>query len=478
MNSQTERKPDSKRPARSNKSNKYVKQTARFDARRDGKPIIFGWGGHLSHKEKIKFQQRVTWAIAAVIGLLIVAVIIGTWINLNVIVPGLPITSVNGHQIPQSDYRKLVALRTELEEEKLNGPHGLNAQAASLKAQVDAEQKIIDSDTSKVDSLNKQIKALPAGAGSNAQRQQLNAQLASTKKDLTTAQTKHDQFNNQYTNLEQNTISNEQQLFTQSQVGNDSATYLQDDEIIREWLATQSAAIQAKINPTATQINQYVTTFKANLPKGMTYSKFLSQDNITDSDMQTMSALNVRRNNMQTYLASLIKSPTYQVHVRSITASTQATAQQLLNQLKKGADFGSLAKQKSVDAASASNGGDLGWQARGQISQTDQSGVIDNWLFDPARYVGEISPVLNENGAYHIVQIVGIDPSRALDKATLQSLQTNALTNWLFEQRALPNMHITPVDQNKLTDSSNMPPDLPSGAPATAVPGAPNPAAP
>jgi parvulin-like peptidyl-prolyl isomerase len=473
MNSQTARKPENKRSTRSSKSNKYVKQTARFDARRDGKPIIFGWGGHLSHKEKLQFQQRATWVAAGLVGLLIVAVIVGTWVNINVITPSLPITTVNGHQIPQSAYRKLVALKTELEEEKLNGPHGLNAQAANLKAQVDAQQKIIDADTTKIDNLNKQIKALPAGASSNAQREQLNKQLASVKKDLTAAQTKHDQLNNQYTNLEQNTIANEQQLFTQSQVGNDSATWLQDDEIIREWLARQSKAVQAKVNPTATQVNQFMATLKANLPKGMTYSKFLSQDNITDSDVQTMATLIVRRNNMQAYLASLIKSPTYQVLVRSITASTQADAQNILKQLKKGADFGALAKQKSVDATTASKGGDLGWLARGQLAQTDQTGVIDNWLFDPARYVGEISPVLNENGAYHIVQITGIDPSRALDKTTLQSLQTNALTSWLFEQRALPGMNITPVDQNKLTDPSNMPPDLPSGAPATAVPGVP-----
>lgn len=474
MSSQTARKPDNKRSPRSNKSNKYVKQTARFDARRDGKPIIFGWGGHLSHKEKLQFQRRATWAGAGLVGLLIVAVIIGTWVNLNVIIPSLPITSVNGHQIPQSAYRKLVALKTMLEEEKLNGPHGLNAQAADLKAQVDAQQKIIDADTSKIDSLNKQIKALPAGASSDAQRQQLNSQLASAKKDLTTAQTKHDQLNAQYNNLEQNTIANEQQLFTQSQIGNDSATWLQDDEIIREWAATQSGAIQAKVNPTATQVNQFIATLKANLPKGMTYSKFLSQDNITDSDVQTMATLVVRRNNMQAYMADRIKSPAYQVLARSITSSTQKDAQNILAQLKKGTDFGTLAKQKSVDATTASKGGDLGWLARGQLAQTDQTGVIDNWLFDPARYVGELSPVLNENGAFHIVQITGIDPSRTLDKTTLQSLQANALTSWLFEQRALPGMNITPIDQNKLTDTSNMPPDLPSGAPATAVPGAPN----
>src|ERR1700757_3714238 len=67
MNSQTARKPESKRPARSNKAKKYVKQTARFEGRRDGQPLIFGWGGHLSHKEKIRFQQRATWAAAALI---------------------------------------------------------------------------------------------------------------------------------------------------------------------------------------------------------------------------------------------------------------------------------------------------------------------------------------------------------------------------------------------------------------------------
>src|SRR5579883_2929961 len=167
MNSQTARKPENKRSTRSSKSNKYVKQTARFDARRDGKPIIFGWGGHLSHKEKLQFQQRATWVAAGLVGLLIIAVIVGTWVNINVITPSLPITTVNGHQIPQSAYRKLVALKTELEEEKLNGPHGLNAQAASLKAQVDAQQKIIDADTTKIDNLNKQIKALPAGASSD-----------------------------------------------------------------------------------------------------------------------------------------------------------------------------------------------------------------------------------------------------------------------------------------------------------------------
>ena len=483
MNSQTARKPESKRPARSNKPKKYVKQTARFEARRDGKPLIFGWGGHLSHKDKVRFQQRATWAVAALIALLIVVVIVGSWLNINVITPGLPITSVNGQQIPQSTYRKLVALRTELEEDQINGPNGLIAQRDNLKKQVDAGQTAIDKDTTQVDTLNKQIKALPAGSASNAQRQQLNTQLAQAKQQLTTDQAKHDQLNQQYTNLANTVIPNEQQLFTQSQVGNDSVTWLQDDELIREWVATQSSAVQAKINPTTAQINKDISELTANLPKGMTYSKFLSQDNITNDDVHTMTALIQRRDNMQTYLASKIVSPSYQVLARWMTLSTMADAQSILKQLQKGGNFATIAKSKSVDATSASKGGDLGWLARGQQAAADQAAVVDNWLFSPSRYVNEISPVLTENGSFHIVQVMGIDPSRAVDATTLQSLQSNALTNWLFEQRALPTTNITSVDQTKLTDTSNMPPDLPSGAPGGnsngALPGGvPNPAGP
>src|SRR5205085_3092467 len=113
INSQTARRPPNQRQARSNKSRKYTKQTARFEGKRDGKPLIFGWGGHLSHNQKVQLQRRTAWIGAVGIGLLILVVLIGFWININVITPGLPITTVNGHPIPQSLYRKMVAFQAE-----------------------------------------------------------------------------------------------------------------------------------------------------------------------------------------------------------------------------------------------------------------------------------------------------------------------------------------------------------------------------
>src|SRR6266496_4854391 len=313
MNSQTERpvrRPENHRSTRSNKSKRYYKQTARVEARRDGKPLIFGWGKHLSHSEKVKIQRRVTWAIAGFIGLLLVGTIVGFWINLNIIIPGLPITSVNGHQIPQSQYRKMVAVKTQLEVNKIYGPHGLTAQSKDLQTQ-----------------------------------------------DAT-----------QLKNLDKNTVPLEKQIFTQAQVGNDSVTWLQDDELIREWLTTQSTAIQNQVNPSTADVNKALNDLKANIPTSSSYNNFLRQMNISNDDVLAMLTVKARRDNMQNHLASKIGSPAYQVLSRTITTDTQAEANKILQELKNGGDFAKIASKQSKDTTTASRGGSQGWLARGQYA--------------------------------------------------------------------------------------------------------------
>jgi len=474
MKSSTERpvrRPESSRSARSAKSKKYTKQTARVEARRDGKPLIFGWGKHLSRTEKVRIQTRVTWIIAGILGLLVVGVIVWFWLDISVIIPGEAITVVNGHSIPQSQFRKLVALEAQLEDNVINGPHGLNAQSSALQKQVADQQKIIDTATSQITSLNKQIKALPAGP--SAQRDSLNSQLKAAQQQLQTAQTKGNQLNQQLTALtdpSSGQIALEEQRFTYSQIGSDSATWLQDDELIREWLATQSTTVQARVNPTTAQVNSALNDLKANLPTTTNYNKVLSQDNISNSDMLAMLAITVRRTNMQNYLASLKVSPTYQVLARGMSIDTLAHAQQILKQLKQGTDFGVLAKKNSLDTSTNNQGGYMGWLARGQLAESQSQAIVEDWIFDPHRTINEISPIILENGDYHIVQILGIDPSRAVDPTTLKALQTNALSDWLLMERGFPTTKITPVDQNMQTDPNNQSPGLPSSAPALPTP--------
>lgn len=473
MKSSTERpaqRPARQRPPRSNKAKSYKRQTAHgVEAKRDGKPLIFGWGKHLSHKEKIQLQRRAVWGFTGLIGLALALVLVGTWVNNNIIVPGHTITTVNGHQIPQSQYRKMVALQTLLKNNALNGRNGLVAQRIADEKQDAAELQIINTDTKTVTTLDAQIKALPPGP--SPQRTDLNNQLATANKNLAAAQSKHSNLTASISTLTQTTIPLEQQVFAEPQVENDSLTWLQDDELIREWLANQSAAIQNKINPLSSQISAAMRDLQNNMPTNTTYSNLLSQMGVSNDDIQSMMVIKVRRDNMQNYLASQIVSPAYQVLARSMTIDTKANAQKILQQLKaaNGSNFGSIAKAKSQDTATASSGGELGWLARGQYAMSEGTGTVDNWLFDPSRYINEISPVLVENGSYRIVQILSIDPSRAIDSQTLQKLKTSAFSNWELEQKALPSNVLSQGDPNMMTDPNNLPPTtiLPVGPPAS-----------
>ncbi|MGH2506863.1 MAG: hypothetical protein ACRDHZ_05540, partial [Ktedonobacteraceae bacterium] len=267
-------------------SKRYNKQTAHVGARRDGKPLIFGWGAHLSHIEKVRVQRRATWGAAAFVVLLLAVVLVGFWINLNIIGPGLTITSVNGHAIPQSQYRTLVAVKTQLELNKLYGPNGLTVQVTNLQKQDAQQSQIVTQTQTQITNLNAAIAKLPKG--SSTQRTNLTTQLATANKKLSTAQAQDQTLQNQISTLNGTDITNEKQVFTQQQLGNDSATWLQDDELIREWLATQSPALQAKINPSASQVNRDFTNLKQNMPTNNGYNTFLGQMGISDNDIRAM----------------------------------------------------------------------------------------------------------------------------------------------------------------------------------------------
>ncbi len=76
-------------------------------------------------------------------------------------------------------------------------------------------------------------------------------------------------------------------------------------------------------------------------------------------------------------------------------------AEQLIEQLRQGADFAALAKEHSKDPGSAADGGDLGWVNRGVMVKPFEDAVF-------AARPGEITgPVKTEFG-YHIIEVTEV----------------------------------------------------------------------
>ncbi|MGH3665321.1 MAG: peptidylprolyl isomerase [Egibacteraceae bacterium] len=95
---------------------------------------------------------------------------------------------------------------------------------------------------------------------------------------------------------------------------------------------------------------------------------------------------------------------------RHILVEKRAEAVDVKRQLDSGADFAQLARQQSADTGSASNGGDLGEVARGQMVPEFEQAVFD------AKVGDVVGPVETQFG-FHVIEVTGKTPGQSLAQA-------------------------------------------------------------
>jgi peptidyl-prolyl cis-trans isomerase C len=91
-------------------------------------------------------------------------------------------------------------------------------------------------------------------------------------------------------------------------------------------------------------------------------------------------------------------APEEEVHARHILVATEDEAKAIEAQLKGGADFATLAKEKSKDPSGASNGGDLGYFTKDQMVPefADAAFKLDK---------GQISEPVHTQFGWHIIKV-------------------------------------------------------------------------
>ena len=138
------------------------------------------------------------------------------------------------------------------------------------------------------------------------------------------------------------------------------------------------------------------------------------------------------------------QSPTEQVHVAWIQVTTPyptagGDITTYTDQLKKvadiqaafdkGTDFAAIAKQFSEDTATKDTGGDLGWYARGMLTQLD----LENEIF--SLNVGERTRQHSDQSNTVWYKILEKDPARALADDQKTKVKDNAYTYWLQQEK-------------------------------------------
>jgi hypothetical protein len=415
MSNQTLRKPPGARSSqgaaksgKSSKSSRYRRQTARsgFEARRDGKPLIFGWGGHLSRLQKTRIQRRATTSLFGVVFAVLLGIGVFALVQQNFLIPNQAIVRVNGTSISQDTYRKYLAYQAQVVWNRLQ---------SELKEQQALTPKVQAGDPAAV-SRNQALLSL---------------------------------------------IQVDESSYGQSSITQNAIDRLTDDQLIQQGIRQFEAQhVKFSFAVKNSDVQARLRAFKAAFPKGESYQQFLSSDNMSETDVLDGIRVDIRRDLMTTYLTSLLASPAPQVHIRKLQLDTRQNAAKWLATLKAkntDSEWSTLAKQVSLDATSKNVGGDSGWIFRGG---TD--GAIENWLFGPNGQprvkVHDLSPVIKDvSGTYDIVEVLDIDLSRAVDPSQLSAAKADALDHWLGGQRANPAYTIGTPSADMLSANRNLP---------------------
>jgi len=202
---------------------------------------------------------------------------------------------------------------------------------------------------------------------------------------------------------------------------------------------------------------------------------FVEEQVIQDYWLQREIAKKVTQEKMQQRYEERLKSmpPEEEVHARHILVSTEDEAKALIADIKKGASFDKLAKEKSTDKASGAEGGDLGW-----FKKSDMVKEFADAAF--ALKKGELTevPVKTQFG-YHVIKVEDRRkaPPPAFEEMAEQireELARETVTSLLDQLRSNAKIEKFNIDGSKPEAAAAPPAARPATPPAAAPPATPH----
>ena len=178
---------------------------------------------------------------------------------------------------------------------------------------------------------------------------------------------------------------------------------------IKQLLATQRTPMSLEdFKKTTAESGRSFDEIKQQVEKGMVYQKIVDAQsagkvNITEEDAkkhydENPTQFETKEQVRASHILITPKTDEAGADPNQEKAKAKAKAEDLLKQIKEGADFATLAKANSADPGSAANGGDLGFFGKGRMVPP----------FDKAAFAmetGKISDLVETSFGYHIIKV-------------------------------------------------------------------------
>lgn len=273
------------------------------------KPVAFGWGADLSHREREALKERIALVVGIALAVIIVGLVGWGLLQDNVIGPAQarsannkPVASIGSATITTGFFKRFEQFRSN-----------------QLASQLSQYQQTL---------------------------QQLNA---SPKKNAAQIA----QYNAQISSIQQ----------SQATVSQASLQLLLDDQTMLQ----RAHIVGVTASPKA--VNAQIVVAEKNAGGKRHFQQFLNNSNLSFDEFKLLVTGDILRAGLSKKLAAGVKP--FETKVRAshilVPAKQKALAQKLLAEAKAGANFAALAKKYSTDTGSKVKGGDLGYFGRGSM---------------------------------------------------------------------------------------------------------------
>lgn len=197
-----------------------------------------------------------------------------------------------------------------------------------------------------------------------------------------------------------------------------------------EQSVVEQAAQAAGLTVSESDVEAELARVQQGLGSAEAYTAWLRANFYSDQAFREAVRRDLLRARMLQQVTAAVGETAEQVHAQAILVSDEATARSLLEQIRSGADFATLAVNYSLDLSTRVAGGDLGWFPRGWLTVPE----VEQAAF--ALQPGETSEVIQTEMGYYLVQVLERDPVRALSPGARQALRERAYQTWLQGEMA------------------------------------------
>ena len=404
----------------------------------EGEPLIFGWGAHLSRREKDALRRRAIIAGAGFVAVLIAGILLYAYLSEYVIQARATVARIGSDTINASAYS--AALGAELAH-RVHLTRQVQLILPKLVSEPDADAAALSSGASRLlAQQEQQLQFLP----SFVLEQMLDALIVrreAAARGYTYTDAEREEATAAYLDALSEAAVRDRILALvppplpePTPIPGEAEIQQSDELLMRAELQRQAniAATAAALPPTPTP----TAAPAAPTPLVPTPTPALAGrvQAYLDGTGISREVFDARvqdawwRQRLEREVIDAVPATQAQVRARHILVASEADAALARERLEAGEDFAELAAEMSLDPGSKELGGDLGWFPRGMMTPTFEQAAF---TLEP----GQVSDPIQTPFGFHIIEVLERADDVPLEATALSQLQLRAFSQLLADRK-------------------------------------------